>query len=650
MPSRYNGRVPALVALFGPKRGVRLELIGQAVIGRSSSAALQLIDAKVSREHCRLTVDGDRVTVDDLGSQNGTFVNGERVRGAQLLARGDELAIGDSLLLLDPDLQVMAARFGDATMVLTEGGPRGVAPQASNFGDARAAGPAYIGVQATRKLAVAMAAAVGAEAGAVAALDALHLAFQSDRAYVLLGDGQQAGVRLLLGRASSVSPPAAKQAEPPSTPGVSRQLLKTAAEQRRAVAAAGPVDERALSGGRTAVRTAVHATLVIPLLVGDAVAGFLYLLRAASRPFTADEAELGDTFGALVALHGLGGALTVPRQAPAIAPGPVGSSPAFARVLKLAAAAARSTSTVLITGESGAGKEEIASLIHRTSGRGAFVAVNCGAIAESLAETELFGHEKGAFTGAISAREGRIEAADGGTLFLDEIGDLAPPLQVKLLRVLQERAFQRVGSTTTRSVDLRVIAATHRLLEADVSAGKFREDLFYRLNVVRIAIPPLRERREDIPALAVALLARLARGLGRTDPGLTTAALDALSRAVWKGNARELGNVLERALVVREPHRRGPLDEDEVAEAASGGVSGLPSGQEEPRAPAAATALPAKVEVLERTEILAALRAARGVKARAAKSLGISRPTLDKKITDLNIDPWRVADPTKGAS
>ena len=199
---------------------------------------------------------------------------------------------------------------------------------------------------------------------------------------------------------------------------------------------------------------------------------------------------------------------------------PIGVSPAFAQVLKLAGAAARVTSTVLVTGESGTGKEEIARYIHRRSGRGPFVAVNCGAIPEALAESELFGHERGAFTGAVTAREGRVEAADGGTLFLDEIGELAPALQVKLLRVLQERVFHRLGSTAPRSVDLRVVAATHRRLEAEVAAGRFREDLFYRLNVLRIEIPPLRARPADVPSLAAALLSRIAARLGRRDPGL----------------------------------------------------------------------------------------------------------------------------------
>jgi sigma-54 specific flagellar transcriptional regulator A len=248
----------------------------------------------------------------------------------------------------------------------------------------------------------------------------------------------------------------------------------------------------------------------------------------------------------------------------------------------------------------------------------------------------------------VASREGRIEAADGGTLFLDEIGDLALPLQVKLLRVLQERIFFRVGSTTPRSVDIRVIAATHRQVEAEVKAGRFREDLFYRLNVLRIEISPLRERPEDVAPLAKVLLARSAAALGRPDPGLAATALAVLGRAPWPGNAREIGNVLERALVLREPAAHGPLAEEEIVAAMSGGGGGGSGGSgtlggSDPRGavtPVAGTSLPDKVLALERTEIVAAMRATRGVKARAAKMLGLSRPTLDKKITDLGIDVW----------
>ena len=276
----------------------------------------------------------------------------------------------------------------------------------------------------------------------------------------------------------------------------------------------------------------------------------------------------------------------------------------------------------------------VARALHDQSGRrGAFIALNCGSIPRDLVESELFGHERGAFTGANAARKGMFQEADGGTLFLDEVGELSAAIQVKLLRVLQERVFCRVGSTVPRRVDVRFVAATHRELEADVRTGRFREDLFYRLAVIRIKIPPLRERPEDVEPLARALLTRTAGALGRRDPGIADDALAALRGWRWPGNVRELGNELERALVLRAPGATGPISADEVSA----------SLDDTPREPAAATGttLASKVDALERAEIESALRRARGVKARAAQALGLSRPTLDKKMSDLDIDLWR---------
>jgi len=641
--------VAALVALFGPKRGVRLDLVGDVVLGRSSSATLQLIDGKVSREHCRLGDEDGRIVIEDLGSHNGTFVNGERIAGRRALVSGDEIAIGDSLFLVDPDLAVLAARFGDATLVVSSSAaPAAVRPPASA---ARPEDP-------VAALAIALGRAAGAEAGAAAVLAAVDARLGPARSYVLLGNATTLGLRVLVG-----SPSPAPTGQPAVTPILPRATLVEAARMRRVVATLAAVEERTHAGVRGTAGAGPRAIIVVPLVVplsagAEEVTGFLYVDREASRPFSDDDAAALEAFAALAALHTLGGALAGAAPAAAEDAGPIGVSAAFARVRKLAAAAARTTSTVLITGESGTGKEEIARAIHRASGRGAFVAVNCGAIPEALAESELFGHEKGAFTGAVAARQGRVEAADGGTLFLDEIGELPPALQVKLLRVLQERVFHRVGSDTPRSVDLRVIAATHRNLEQDIEARRFREDLFYRLNVVRIEIPSLRERPDDVAPLAAALLARIAAALGRPMPGLEAGAQAVLARGRWPGNARQLGNVLERALVLRDEHMpaRAALTADEIVDAMGGvdlpapsvaaGASPAPGpprpageGGSEP-ASGDGPPLPEKVAALERAEILSALRASRGVKARAARALGISRPTLDKKIADLAIDVW----------
>ena len=231
--------------------------------------------------------------------------------------------------------------------------------------------------------------------------------------------------------------------------------------------------------------------------------------------------------------------------------GPTGTGPAVTTLRTMIEQVAAFDTTVLVLGESGTGKEVVSRAIHQRSPRrdGPFVAINCGAIPADLLESELFGHEKGAFTGALTARKGRFEMAEGGTLLLDEIGDMSLPMQVKLLRVLQERSFERVGGNQTIRCNVRVVAATHRDLESRIAEGKFREDLFYRLNVFPIDVPALRERREDLPALVETIAAQLAR-TGRGEVRFTPEALQALAGYEWPGNVRELTNLVERLAVL----------------------------------------------------------------------------------------------------
>jgi two-component system NtrC family response regulator len=292
-------------------------------------------------------------------------------------------------------------------------------------------------------------------------------------------------------------------------------------------------------------------------------------------------------------------------------------------VLSLVKRVAPSDATVLIRGESGTGKELIARAIHHASPRaaGPLVKVNCAALPESLLESELFGHEKGAFTGATATRKGRFELAHGGSLFLDEIGDLPLHLQVKLLRVLQEREFERVGSSRPVTVDVRLLAATHRDLEALVREGRFRDDLYYRINVVTIALPALRERRLDLPLLIDHFLRTLAAKNGKAIRGLTREAREALLRYDYPGNVRELENVIERAVV---------LTRDEVI-----ALGDLPLTLQDPSPepePGTNGGLFAAVEGLERRMILEALGRAGGVQTRAAERLGISERVLRYKL------------------
>ncbi|HST59812.1 MAG TPA: sigma-54 dependent transcriptional regulator [Longimicrobium sp.] len=311
--------------------------------------------------------------------------------------------------------------------------------------------------------------------------------------------------------------------------------------------------------------------------------------------------------------------------------GVVGESAAMREVMDLAARVAPFPSTVLLTGESGSGKEAVARAVHRASPRNgkAFVAVNCGAIPENLLESELFGHERGAFTGADRAREGLFEEADGGTLFLDEIGELTLPLQVKLLRVLQERQIRRVGGTGEKPVDVRVLAATARDLVDEVREGRFREDLFYRINVVQILVPPLRTRPEDVPPLAEHFMRLHAKRLGVEAPPLSRELVPVLAAYTWPGNVRELENVIERALVLS---------------GGNVGVEHLPphvrSGRHPFQVPDDDGDLSVKrrLPALEKSLIVRALERSRGNRTKAAELLDLSVRALSYKIHDYGLE------------
>ncbi|MBT8447743.1 MAG: sigma-54 dependent transcriptional regulator, partial [Gammaproteobacteria bacterium] len=320
----------------------------------------------------------------------------------------------------------------------------------------------------------------------------------------------------------------------------------------------------------------------------------------------------------------------------------VGSSAGIQRVRKMIEMVAESDANVLIAGESGTGKEVVARHIHHHSARRnkPFVPLNCGAIPKDLLESELFGHEKGAFTGAITSRQGRFEMADGGTLFLDEIGDMSLEMQVKLLRVLQERTFERVGSNRSVTVNVRIIAATHVDLEQAIIAGRFREDLFYRLNVFPIETPPLRERREDLPLLVNDLVERLGHE-GRGTIRLTQAAVEALGDYGWPGNVRELANLVERLAIL---YPNGTVDVHDLDAKYLGGkaattVPGADPGSDDAagmaRLPREGLDLKQHLADIECALIHQALEESNWVVAHAAKRLHMGRTTLVEKMRKL---------------
>jgi Nif-specific regulatory protein len=406
-----------------------------------------------------------------------------------------------------------------------------------------------------------------------------------------------------------------------------------------------------LPGDRRILDYGSRSCLIVPLRFGERVGGGLYFGKLRPYWFDAMDVELATGIAAQVVLTVQYQRLAQEQQRLALAEGRarqleqrlttlrqelgdrygfariLGRAPALQEALTRAAKVAPTETTVLLTGESGTGKELVARALHHGSPRaeGPFLAVNCAALPETLVEAELFGHEKGAFTGADKQRPGRFEQAAGGTLFLDEVADLPLPAQAKLLRVLQEREFQRVGGTATLRADVRLITATNRDLAVAVADGQLREDLFYRLNVFRVHLPPLRERGEDILLLAEHFVRTLAPTLGKGNGGLSRDARAALLAHPWPGNIRELANAIERALILAE----GGL----LTAAHFGLDAGRPQRLEGPSDP------PAALATLERRAIQAALEQTKGNKTQAAALLGITRTQLHTRVKRYGLAP-----------
>jgi transcriptional regulator with GAF, ATPase, and Fis domain len=416
-----------------------------------------------------------------------------------------------------------------------------------------------------------------------------------------------------------------------------------------------PGDRRILERGR-------RSLLIVPLMFGGRVEGYVYFARRLPDFYGEADVEVAEALAAQIVIAIQHQRLAEEQRRAGAAEARaqhlqarveslrtaladrydlahiVGASPLFLDVLDQVRKVAPTETTVLLTGESGTGKEIVARAIHQASTRkdGPFIAINCAALPETLIESELFGHERGAFTGADRLQRGRFELADGGTLFLDEIGELVPALQAKLLRVLQERQFERVGGTTLIDADVRVITATNRDLEQAVAQGRFRDDLYYRLAVFGVHLPPLRERGDDVVLLAEHFLCELSAKTGKAVPGLCESARGVLRTHRWPGNIRELQNAVERALIVSDG---GPITAEQL------GVT-VRRHAVEPAAPAATStpALPApapRAESLadvERRTIIDALERAHGNKSRAAAALGITRTQLYGRLKRFGLD------------
>jgi transcriptional regulator with GAF, ATPase, and Fis domain len=628
---------PRLVCLSGPLAGRTFPLDGEALsIGRDSSNRLQLPDLAVSRRHCALEPDGGRFLLRDLGSRRGSFVNGLPVQ-ERALEEGDLVTLGGSLFVFQlGDEETGGSRPAvrlDAPTPTAETAIH-LAPEDSLYsrpGEVLAALASERGGRIARDLHAllriggALQAPRSTDSLARGLLEAVLAAVPADRAALLLVDR---------GTAELADAFALDRQGSDEVFSISRTLAGRVLGERLGLLAADVLEEPDLAGAASLRSGTVRSLIAVPLLHLDRPLGLLYLdAREPGARF--DEGHL--QLAAAVAGMASAALATVRRiewleeenrrLAAASTHDMVGESPRMREVHRLLNRVAATDSTVLLLGESGTGKELAARAIHRASPRAErpFVAVNCATLSETLLESELFGHEKGAFTGALSRKVGKVEVADGGTLFLDEVGEIPLPLQARLLRFLQERELERVGSTRPIRVDVRVVAATNRNLEREARAGSFREDLYYRLNVITLNLPPLRERREDIPLLASHFAARTSRKLGRPIAGFTPEARACLLRYDWPGNVRELANAVERAIVLGEDDLIRPEDLPEAV-IESGGGAGAPVARYH--------------EALNETKkrlILAALEESGGNVTKAGALLGLHPNYLHRLLSNLGL-------------
>ncbi|MCK6528878.1 sigma 54-interacting transcriptional regulator [Myxococcota bacterium] len=611
-----------LLVTHGHHFGVRYDLMERTTIGRSSSCSIQLLDEKVSRLHSTLYREDGHVWIRDEGSSNGTGVNGELLLEPRRLQAGDEIAVGNNLLLFDSDITILRDREGAGAVILSRIADATAVTEAGT--GASPDGVAFHTEGLIGALARALASPKERRASPWTVLEALVRGIGADRAALLRAPEEGEPLK-----AVATYPARGRVAVP-------QDLVERCLSEGKALRMDDAVSDLRIRAGRSVIESRIGSVLCIPVSRGGRVLALLYVDSQVRGAFRSLPVGVVEDLAVLLLPS-----LMEPSPQPAPAPpdaaedAPVSQSPAMHRLLKLARRYATSTATLLLTGESGTGKEVIARWIHHLGPRRErpFVAVNCGALPEALAESELFGHEKGAFTGAVLKRVGMFEQADRGTLLLDEVGDLPPPIQVKLLRALQEGRFYRVGGTRPVECDVRVIAATHRDLEEMVREGRFREDLFYRLNVLRLEVPPLRERIADIEPLVQRFVERFNARAGTAFRGFTPEAMGLLEAHPWPGNVREIENFVERVMVLCE---EDVVDADavreQISEAGDGGGSAL---GDRPLPLAAAVAR------LERQLVEAALRKAGGKKSHAARILGISRPTLDRKIEEYALEVVR---------
>ena len=632
---------PKLAVVAGPLKDSAFELGDEDVsVGRESSNLVSIPDSLLSRRHCIVRRVGVGHKLIDLDSLNGTFVNGKPIR-ERMLEHGDRISIGETrLVFLHHESDVSAPgsspvavsdRELTAHSTLRMSVEDILQPQTQEEWSRL---PALASMARDLTLLVKISTTINSIRDAEALQrELLRFVFEVVPA--------ERGAILLIGEDGNIVSEFGfeRESEPGRAVVVSRTVVRQVLEERAAILASDLIECGNFNASESLKASRISSLLCAPLMLFGNAVGVIYLTALAPDiDFDEEHLRLVTIISgvAAVALNNarhveqLESENTMLREESRVEHGMVGESAAMRRVYQFIARVAPTDTTVLIRGESGTGKELAAQAVHQNSPPRdrAFVAINCAALTETLLESELFGHEKGAFTGALAQKKGKLEIADGGTLFLDEVGEMSPILQAKLLRVLQEREFERVGGTRSIRVDVRVVAATNRDLEEAVKSGGFRQDLYYRLNVVSFEMPALRERKEDIPLLANYFASKYAAKFKRKVTGLASDTRECLLNYDWPGNVRELENAVERAVVLGTTERILPEDLPEtVLEAES--ASGSP--------PAPATKYHDAVRESKKQLLLRALEQSGGSFTEAARILGVHPNYLHRLINNLNL-------------
>lgn len=627
---------PRLLVIAGPLKDSSFALSNAEVpVGRDPTNLFSISDPSLSRKHCVITRHGDHHAIRDLDSRNGTFVNGIAVRESAL-QHGDQVSAGDSVFIFL--LQEESEEPSSGAVEFEDGLTHATAqlrPQ-----DVLYLQPDRLlsELPASSRLGRNLAALLKVSRVVHSIRDFEELQGRILSLIFEVAPAERGAILLDPKDPEHFSSVFARHRRSPSTQPVrvSRTITRRVVEQGVAILGADVPGSGGLKSVDSLVNSNVRSLLCVPLTLFEKVIGCIYLdTTSAAGRFDEEHMQLiaGIASISSVALDNARRVQWLEQENLRLITeinlesNMVGESPRAKEVYRFLSKVAPTDATVLIEGESGTGKELAARAIHRSSPRSGkpFVTINCAAIPEGLLESELFGHEKGAFTGASSQKKGRLEVADGGVVFLDEIGEMAPLLQVKLLRVLQEREFERVGGTRSISVDIRLIAATNRDLAEAVKAGTFRQDLYYRLNVVSLVMPPLRERREDIPMLAEHFVQKVTKKCKIKPKRIAPETLTFLVNHEWPGNVRELENAMERALVLSVTDELQPED--------------LPESflEKDPPAGVAAAKYHTAVKDLKRQLILTALDEAKGSFTDAARSLGVHPNYLHRLIRNLDL-------------